>query len=214
MIDTTGLPRTLSGRTAGSGGMTPIAQPPPNSSGAVLHEARGKAGGPRRPCWPDRPEDPRGSGSAVGAAGSGRRSRCRNCRRRRGGPRTDRRSRSGEATTLRPSAVTTSALRRLSQTKPNLRSSHPLPLPSARPEMPVVALRPPVIARPCAPVAWSNSPQFSPASKRAGARDRIDVDPLHAAQVDADAAVADRVAGHRVTAAIGRDRQPRARGRG
>ena len=42
-----------------------------------------------------------------------------------------------EATTWRPSAVTTSASMRLSQVKPSLRSSQPLPLPRARPPTPV-----------------------------------------------------------------------------
>ena len=50
--------------------------------------------------------------------------------------------------------------------------------------MPVVDTRPPVTARPCSCVAASNSPHVAPPL---GARDAligIDLDALHAAQVD------------------------------
>ena len=68
---------------------------------------------------------------------------------------------------MRPSAVTTSASIRLSQTKPYLRSSQPLPLPSASPARPVVDTRPPVTARPCSCVAASNWPHVAPPSAMA-----------------------------------------------
>src|SRR3954470_10560717 len=68
--------------------------------------------------------------------------------------------------TRRPSAVTTSADSRLSPVKPHLRSSQPLPLPSARPAMPVVENPPPDTASPKACVSRSNSPHVRPASAR------------------------------------------------
>ncbi len=49
----------------------------------------------------------------------------------------------------RPSAVTASAESRLAPVIPCLRSSHPEPLPSVRPAIPVCVTRPPVTARPC-----------------------------------------------------------------
>ena len=162
-----------SGRRAGPERVTPIAHRR-RARPARLHEIaerRRTVAGHRRP---DRPGRRRGSDSAVDAAGSGRRSRCRNCRHRRAGPRTGLRSRWARRSTSRPSAVTTSALIRLSQTKPNLRSSHPLPLPSARPAMPVVGLRPPVIARPCARGRVVELAPVDSGLEAAGARDRVD----------------------------------------
>ena len=70
------------------------------------------------------------------------------------------------AVTTCPSAVTTSAAIRLSEVRPQRRSSQPLPLPSVRPAIPVVEKRPPVTARPCVCVAASNSPHVSPAWAR------------------------------------------------
>ncbi len=70
------------------------------------------------------------------------------------------------ARTTRPSAVTISAASRLCDVKPYIRSSQPLPAPSVRPAMPVVVMRPPVVASPCACVAASNSPQVTPAWAR------------------------------------------------
>ena len=66
------------------------------------------------------------------------------------------------ATTTSPSAVTTSAEIRLSQAKPSLRSSQPLPLPVVNPITPVDVTRPPVTARPNCCVSRSSSPQSTP----------------------------------------------------
>ena len=109
---------------------------------------------------------------------------------------------------MRPSAVTTSAAMRLSHTNPNLRSSQPLPLPSARPAMPVVETRPPVTARPCSCVAASNSPHVSAAL---GARDCVDRDRRRSASCRAGRrttpASHDRGAGDAVTTAVDGDRE-------
>src|SRR5450755_2476565 len=66
------------------------------------------------------------------------------------------------AWTSRPSAVTTSAARRLSQARPYLRISQPMPPPSVNPATPVEETRPPVVASPCACVSWSTSAQTAP----------------------------------------------------
>ena len=55
----------------------------------------------------------------------------------------------------------------LSQVKPNIRSSHPLPLPSASPPTPVSDTRPPVTASPCSVVAASSSAHSAPPWTRA-----------------------------------------------
>ncbi len=73
---------------------------------------------------------------------------------------------SAAARTIRPSAVTTCAEMRLSAEKPCLRSSQPLPLPSVSPAIPVVEIRPPVVARPNAWVARSSSAQSTPPAAR------------------------------------------------
>jgi hypothetical protein len=61
-----------------------------------------------------------------------------------------------------PSAVTTSADTRLSQVRPYLRSSQPIPPPRVKPAMPVLDTRPPVTAKPNAWVSWSSSDQVTP----------------------------------------------------
>ncbi len=66
------------------------------------------------------------------------------------------------AVTCRPSASTSSTDSRLSQARPNFRSSHPDPPPSVRPPTPVVEIRPPVVATPCAWVAPSTAPHVAP----------------------------------------------------
>src|SRR3954454_6083893 len=124
-----------------------------------------------------------------------------------------------DAVTMRPSAVTTSAATRLSQTKPSLRSSQPLPLPRARPAMPVVETRPPVMARPCSrgaaggdggAVSLRRGVELTPRQAAAGA-DRpgggVDVYGLDAAQVDAESALDDLGAGDALATAVYRDLQ-------
>src|SRR5215472_7143279 len=66
-----------------------------------------------------------------------------------------------------PSAVTTSADRRLSQLRPCFPCSQPSPPPRVSPAIPVVETTPPVLARPKACVSRLYSPQVSPASARA-----------------------------------------------
>ena len=68
--------------------------------------------------------------------------------------------------------------------KPNLRSSQPLPLPSVRPAMPVVVIRPPVVASPNAWVSRSNSPHVAPPAARAVRAAGIDAARRSSAQVD------------------------------
>ncbi len=53
------------------------------------------------------------------------------------------------AVTCSPFAVISSTDTRLSQARPNFRSSHPDPPPSVSPATPVVDTRPPVVAKPC-----------------------------------------------------------------
>ena len=101
------------------------------------------------------------------------------------------------ARTTLPSAVTTSAESRLSHVTPYIRSSQPLPLPSARPPTPVSDTRPPVTARPCSCVAASMWPQVRrPDPRRARPRGRPRR--VHRAEVDHDPVVAGAVAGRRV----------------
>ena len=103
-----------------------------------------------------------------GGAGTRTRSRRRSCRRRRGPPRTGRRSRASLArTSSRRRAVTTSAESRLSTVSPCLRLSQPKPPPSVSPAMPVVELMPSGVARPNACASRSNSPSVAPGSTRA-----------------------------------------------
>ena len=111
-----------------------------------------------------------------------------------------------DATTLRPSAVTTSASIRLSQVNPNLRSSQPLPLPSARPAIPVSGTRPPVTASPCSGGRGVELAPVEPALGPHRLRLRVDADALHPAQVDADPVVDHRRAGHAVPTAVDRQR--------
>ena len=63
------------------------------------------------------------------------------------------------AVTKAPDAMTTFAPSRLSHADPYKRSSQLLPLPSVKPPTPVVVIRPPVVASPCACVARSSSSQ-------------------------------------------------------
>src|SRR6185436_3557490 len=71
------------------------------------------------------------------------------------------------AVTTRPSAVTIWAESRLSTVKPYVRSVQPLPLPSVRPAIPVVVIRPPVVASPKTWVSRSNSPHVTPPAAHA-----------------------------------------------
>ena len=65
-----------------------------------------------------------------------------------------------------PSAMTTSADRRLSTAMPYLPISHPRPPPSVSPAIPVVETTPPVVASPWAWVASLNSAQVAPPPAR------------------------------------------------
>ncbi len=109
------------------------------------------------------------------------------------------------ALSSRPSAVTTSAARRLSQARPYLRPSLPKPPPSVRPAIPVSPLMPMVVARPSAWVAVSNSPSFSPASARATRALGVDLDLLHPREIDHEPAIADTRAGDVVAPAPHRE---------
>ena len=105
------------------------------------------------------------------------------------------------ARTVCPSAVTTSAASRLSQVRPYLRISQPMPPPSVRPAMPVWEICPPVTARPW---AWVACVQLAPEDTGLGAHGallRVHFDALHRRQVDHHPAVVDRVAGQAVAAA-------------
>jgi len=68
----------------------------------------------------------------------------------------------GDAVRVRPSAVTTSAERRLSELNPARLVSQPMPPPSVSPPMPVWLIKPPVTASPCCWLAASRSPQVAP----------------------------------------------------
>ena len=111
------------------------------------------------------------------------------------------------ACTSCPSAVTTSAAIRLSQVRPTLRISQPMPPPSVNPAIPVVDTSPPVTASPNACVSWSKSAQVQPPSATGGATRRVDAHRGHGGQVDDDAAVAGGEAGQRVPAAADGDEQ-------
>ncbi len=71
------------------------------------------------------------------------------------------------ARTSFPSAVTTSADRRLSAVSPYLRLIQPNPPPSVRPAIPVVELMPVGVTSPKACASRSNSPSVTPGSTRA-----------------------------------------------
>ncbi len=160
----TGWPRTGSG-TNSSGGAQMKAKPLPTSSGASSMKSRQNRmrGAPISAGYISRPP------KTIGPTGWSRKWKAVTTPKLPPPPRTAQ-NRSGfsssEATTWRPSAVTISARKRLSQVNPSLRSSQPLPLPRASPPIPVSDTRPPVTASPCAWVAASSSPQVSPASAR------------------------------------------------
>ena len=70
------------------------------------------------------------------------------------------------ATTNWPSAVTTSAATRLSQVRPQRRTSQPIPPPRVNPAIPVVDTSPPVTASPNAWVSRSSSRHTTPGCAR------------------------------------------------
>ena len=74
---------------------------------------------------------------------------------------------SAPASTMRPSASTTSAPTTLAAVGPSARSSQPLPAPSATPATPRPDNRAPVTASPCSCVARSKSPHVAPPPTRA-----------------------------------------------
>ena len=106
-----------------------------------------------------------------------------------------------------PSAVTMSTESRLSIERPCLRRRWPTPPCSVRPAMPVVETTPPGTASPKSCVSRSQSPQSAPPSRPHRPRRGVDVDAAHLRQVDDEAAVVDRVAGHVVAAALDREQQ-------
>ena len=122
-------------------------------------------------------------------------------------------SRSGRSSSLAgktsPSAVTTSAPTRLSHDSPYLRCSQPMPPPSVRPATPVVEIRPPVVASPCAAVAASRSAQVAPGCTVAVPPADVDLDAAHRREVDDHPAVAGAQPGHAVSAASHREWNPR-----
>src|SRR6185436_15035252 len=71
------------------------------------------------------------------------------------------------AVTTRPSAVTSSTLRRLSTAMPYLPMSHPRPPPRVRPATPVDEITPPVLASPCSCVSRLYSFHVAPPWTRA-----------------------------------------------
>ncbi len=111
------------------------------------------------------------------------------------------------ACTSWPSAVTTSAASRLSQVRPTLRISQPMPPPSVNPAIPVVDTSPPVTASPNAWVSWSKSAHVAAALGDGGAAGGVDAHAGHGRQVDDHAAVAGGEAGKRVPAAADGDEQ-------
>src|SRR5256885_2232999 len=75
------------------------------------------------------------------------------------------------ACVTRPSAVTRSTPRRLSQARPRVRARKPDPPPSVSPATPVAGTTPPVVANPTRCAACSNSPHVTPpAPRREGGR--------------------------------------------
>ncbi len=165
MIPMTGWPRTGSG-TNSSGGAVRNASAAPTSSGAAAMKSRNA----RTICPAICPGYMSIPPSTIGPISCRRKWNAVTTPKFPPPPRRPQKSSgfsSSEATTLRPSAVTTSARSRLSQAKPHLRSIQPLPLPSVKPPTPVPDMRPPVTARPCSCVAESISPQVHPPSTRA-----------------------------------------------
>ena len=73
--------------------------------------------------------------------------------------------------------------------------------------MPVVETTPPGTASPNSCVSRSQSPHVAPPCTRTVCVDGLDVDAAHLRQVDDEAAVVDRVAGHVVAAALDRQQQ-------
>ena len=69
---------------------------------------------------------------------------------------------SAAARRIRPSAVTTSAARRLSMVSPNRRISRPTPPPRVSPATPVCEITPAGTTSPCRWVAWSRSRSSAP----------------------------------------------------
>ena len=120
---------------------------------------------------------------------------------------------SAAARTRSPSAVTSSAAIRLSQASPCLRSSQPEPPPSVSPATPVVETRPPVVA---SPVALAGPVDVGPRGAAADPGDAplgVDLDVAQVAQVDHEPVVAERPAGHGVSAGAHSELEPLLHGR-
>ena len=129
----------------------------------------------------------------------------RSCRPHRGAPRTALGARPRWHGQRCQSAVTSSTDRRLSQARPNLRSSQPPPPPRVNPPTPVVETRPPVVARPYGSVARSRSLMVAPPGNGRRSSLGIDRDGVHPPQVDHKAALREGPARDTVPAAADRD---------
>ena len=99
-----------------------------------------------------------------------------------------------------PSAVTTCADNRLSQVGPCLRAIHPRPPPSVSPARPVFETLPVGVARPNSCVARSRFAEQNARLRASGAGVGIDLDGLHAGEIDHETVVAHSVAGDVVPA--------------
>ena len=96
--------------------------------------------------------------------------------------------------------------------RPYLRTSQPMPPPRVRPAMPTQPVSPNGVARPCAAAAArvlaGGQAGLGPGESPLG----VDVEALHALEVEDDAAVDGAVAGQAVAAAADRELQARVAG--
>ena len=106
-----------------------------------------------------------------------------------------------------PSAVITSAERRLSQVRPWMRCRRPWPPPSVSPAAPVCDTVPAVVTRPKAAALAVEVAEQRPGADECAARQRIHAHAAHGREVDHQPAVADRLAGEAVAAAAHGDEQ-------
>ena len=106
-----------------------------------------------------------------------------------------------------PSAVTMSTDSRLSIDIPNRRASRPKPPPNVRPPTPVCDTVPSGVTNPCAMVSLSTWPSSVPPATFTRRAPRIHANSAEVRQVDLHAAIARRLTGVAVTAALHRDQQ-------
>ena len=110
-------------------------------------------------------------------------------------------SESSLASTTWPSAVTTSAASRSSIVSPFLRTRKPIPPARVIPPIPTEPVSPKPVTRPRSAVAFVYWPAVAPVSTQALSPSGVDLDRVHAGEVDDEAALAGPVSGAVVAAA-------------